>query len=54
VEIKDLHVEVREKEILKGLNLNIKPGEKHVLMGPNASGKTTLALTIMGFPEFKN
>jgi len=53
VEIKDLHVEVREKEILKGLNLNIKPGEKHVLMGPNASGKTTLALTIMGFPEFK-
>lgn len=51
--IKDLYVEVEGKEILKGINLNIKPGQRHVLMGPNASGKTTLSLTIMGFPEYK-
>ncbi len=53
IKIEDLHVKVKENEILKGLDLNIKKHEKHVLMGPNASGKTTLALTIMGFPQYK-
>ena len=41
LEIKDLHVNAGEKEILKGIDLNIKKGEIHVIMGPNGSGKTT-------------
>lgn len=53
IKIKDLHVHVREKYVLKGINLDIKKGERHVLMGPNASGKTTLAETLMGFPQYK-
>ena len=53
IQIKELHVDVSGKHVLKGLNLNIKKGERHVLMGPNASGKTSLALTIMGFPQYK-
>ena len=53
IKIKDLHIQVRGRHVLKGINLNIKKGERHVLMGPNASGKTTLALTIMGFPQYK-
>ena len=43
LEIKDLHVNAGEKEILKGIDLNIKKGEIHVIMGPNGSGKTTTA-----------
>ena len=39
LEIKDLHVNVGEKEILKGLNLKINKGEVHVIMGPNGAGK---------------
>ena len=39
--------------MLKGIDLDIKKGERHVLMGPNASGKTTFALTLMGFPQYK-
>lgn len=53
IKIKDLHVQVRGKHVLKGIDLNIKKGERHVLMGPNASGKTTLAQTLMGFPQYK-
>ena len=44
--IKDLHVQIQDKEILKGLNLKIKPGEVHVLMGVNGSGKSTLVKAI--------
>lgn len=51
LEIKDLHVSVEGKEILKGLNLKIAQGETHVIMGPNGSGKSTLARTIMGHPK---
>jgi Fe-S cluster assembly ATP-binding protein len=51
LEIKDLHVNVEGKEILKGLNLKVGQGETHVIMGPNGSGKSTLARTIMGHPK---
>lgn len=53
LEIKDLHVEVEDKYILKGLNLNIKKGEIHAIMGPNGSGKSTLCNSIMGNPKYK-
>ncbi len=52
LEIKDLYVKVGGKEVLSGLSLNINKGERHVLMGANASGKTTLAMAIMGFPQY--
>lgn len=48
LEIKDLYVNVDGKEILKGINLSIKPGEMHALMGPNGSGKSTLSYVIAG------
>ena len=53
LEIKDLHVNAGEKEILKGLNLNIKKGETHVIMGPNGAGKSTLANVILNNPQYK-
>lgn len=48
LEIKDLHVSIQGKVILKGLNLVIKPGEIHAIMGPNGTGKSTLANVITG------
>ncbi len=53
LEIKDLHVEVEGKEIIRGVNLKINDGEFHVLMGHNGSGKTTLAKAVMGHPSTK-
>lgn len=50
--IKDLHVNVEDKEILHGINLHIKPGEVHVIMGPNGSGKSTLSNALMGHPRY--
>ncbi len=52
LEIKNLHAGVENKEILKGVNLNIKPGEIHVIMGPNGSGKTTTANAILNNPTY--
>lgn len=51
--IKDLHVSVENKEILKGLNLEVHEGEIHAIMGPNGNGKSTLLQTIMGHPKYK-
>ena len=48
LEIKNLKVSINSKQILKGLNLTIKPGEVHAIMGPNASGKSTLANVLSG------
>src|SRR3989344_2379054 len=53
LEIKDLHVEVDGKEIIKGISLKFHPNQVHALMGPNGSGKSTLANTIMGHPKYK-
>ena len=53
LDIKDLHVSVNEKEILKGINLTVKSGEIHAIMGPNGNGKSTLLQTIMGNPNYK-
>ena len=53
LEIKDLHVSVDDKEIVKGVSLTVNEGELHVIMGPNGSGKTTLAKAIMGHPQLK-
>ena len=53
LEIKDLHVNVGEKEILKGINLEIHTGEIHAIMGPNGNGKSTLLSAIMGHPKYQ-
>ena len=50
--IHNLHVSIDGKEILKGVNLTVKPGEVHAMMGPNGNGKSTLAYTIMGHPAY--
>jgi Fe-S cluster assembly ATP-binding protein len=51
--IKDLHVSIEGKQILKGLSLIVKKGEVHAIMGPNGTGKSTLAYTLMGHPSYE-
>ncbi len=51
--IEDLKVKLGRREILKNINLEIRPGETHILFGPNGSGKTSLLMTIMGYPQYK-
>ena len=53
LEIKNLHANINGKEILKGLNLTVNPGEIHAIMGPNGAGKSTLASVLTGNPAFE-
>lgn len=53
LEIKNLHVSIEDKEILKGLNLTINTNEIHAIMGPNGAGKSTLSAAIMGHPAYE-
>ena len=53
LEIKNLHVSIGDKEIVKGLSLTIKSGEVHAIMGPNGTGKSTLSKAIAGHPDYK-
>ena len=50
--VENLHVSVESKEILKGLNLEVKAGQVHALMGPNGSGKSTLSYCLLGHPKY--
>ncbi|RKD21873.1 Fe-S cluster assembly ATPase SufC [Ammoniphilus oxalaticus] len=53
LKIEDLKVSIEDKEILKGVNLEVKGGEIHAIMGPNGTGKSTLSAAIMGHPNYK-
>lgn len=52
LEIRNLHVSIEDKEILKGVSLVVNQGEIHAIMGPNGTGKSTLAYTLMGHPNY--
>jgi len=53
LQIKDLHVSIDETPIIRGLNLSVQKGEVHAIMGPNGTGKSTLAYAVMGHPNYE-
>ena len=53
LEIRNLHVSAEDKEILRGLDLDVEKGKVHALMGPNGSGKSTLAYALAGHPRYR-
>ena len=52
LEVKNLHANVAGKEVLRGINFEVRPGEVHAIMGPNGSGKSTFASVLAGNPKF--